>query len=259
MKLTITTHGAASIRKAIQEDAKQAEFAVVKAMNETAKGAKDFALRSMEASLDRPTPFVKKAFRIDYAKRSSRSKGTSSKLAVSIEIKDVFGKSGRAALDALIPQIEGGQRKAKGSERTLRRAGIIGSDEFLVPSRTAPLDRYGNIRKGTMNKILADLSAHRSAGFQANRRFDASRQYIFADLGHMKGIFRVKGGFRSGGAKANIGGVGSKAWSLMFIVVKGAPSYRKRFKFYESADKYFSKHFDDSFTKWFHKALKTKR
>lgn len=258
MKLDLKAPSFEAIKKSLREDNKQASFAVVQAMNESIKGAKNHALQRMESDLDRPTPFIKRAFRIEFAKRASRSKGTAAKHSVAISIKDVFGKNGQAAINSLLPQIEGGRRKAKGSELTLRRAGILATDEYIVPSRTARLDRFGNVRKGTMNRILADLSAHRSAGYQANRAYDASRQYIFADLGHMKGIFKVKGGFRSGGAKRNVGQVGRKQWSLVFLVVKGAPSYKKIYPFYEVAERYFIDNFDDSFTIHFKKALRTK-
>ncbi len=71
-------------------------------------------------------------------------------------------------------QIIGGARGQKASERRLQfsRAGGTGQDVYLVPTRYAPTDAFGNVPGPRMVKILSDIQALGGAGqgFDGNRR-----------------------------------------------------------------------------------------
>jgi hypothetical protein len=58
----------------------------------------------------------------------------------------------------------------------MRRAGIIGTDEYVVPARGFPLDANGNIPGGTLNKILSDLQATREVAARSTTASRARRQ-----------------------------------------------------------------------------------
>lgn len=70
-------------------------------------------------------------------------------------------------------QILGGVRGQKGSERRLQFSrGGAGQTVYLVPTRYAPTDAYGNVSGPRMVKILSDLQAlgGEGQGFDGNRR-----------------------------------------------------------------------------------------
>ncbi len=72
-------------------------------------------------------------------------------------------------------QIVGGPRGQKGSERRLQFArGGGGQAVYLVPTRYAPTDAYGNVPGLRMVKILSDLQSlgGDGQGFDGNRRAD---------------------------------------------------------------------------------------
>lgn len=70
-------------------------------------------------------------------------------------------------------QIVGGARGQKAAERRLQFSrGGGGQDLYLVPTKHAPVDAYGNVPGPRMVKILSDLQALGGAGqgFDGNRR-----------------------------------------------------------------------------------------
>jgi hypothetical protein len=196
---------------------------------EKSKAAEEQEIRN---TFDRPTPLIENGMRITIDKNRK---------LVGLGWKDVYGKNeptvehrGNLYADAvsrtLIPQIDGTQRVAKPSERQLRAKGLLGASEFLVPSRTAPLDRYGNIPGSTMSKIIADLQAYTYSGSSRNTKDPNKMKYIWGKVGNARGIFQVQGG-----VGRLLGGNTRGNWSLIFLVVNRAPNYRQRFKFYETA------------------------
>jgi len=117
--------------------------------------------REMRDVFDRPTPFtlnsvfvkpatVKQPQAIVWFKdRTNRSySGTGGQI------------SGVAGLrHYLYPQVYGGKRPFKRSEALLLYAGALNSNRFLVPGREEKTDQYGNLSRGTLNKVLSALKA----------------------------------------------------------------------------------------------------
>ena len=242
--LSIVAKNVQGVVKQFEKDAKQIRFATWKTVNDTAKLAKKSIDSEMLSSFRFPTPFIRKSLRIGFASKSL-IKG-SKQIIADVGFKDVFGKTGEDVADILNPHIHGGPRKPKASERRLRRANLIRANEWLIPSRTAPLDRYGNIKRGVMQRILSDLNAHTEAGYTANRTKGRAR-YIIGTVGNTKGIFRV-------GKDIGLG-----RWRLVFLIVKKTPMYKRRFKFYETGERTVLKHFDRVFDVNLKRALKTAR
>jgi len=66
----------------------------------------------------------------------------------------------------------GGDRRPKGTELRLRKAGLIRNDQFIVPNRFAgsKINKYGNLPPSEYNRILSRLSAADIAGSTQNTK-----------------------------------------------------------------------------------------
>ncbi len=141
-------------------------YAMMLALNETAKGGRLAVQKEMDRVFDRPTPYAKRGVVYDRATRQH--------LRAAVV---VTGDRTRGALPAtafLGPQIHGGQRTHKAFERQLIDRGLMERSEVAVPASRAPLDRYGNMTQGFLNRVMADLQIdYRGAG-ATRARTDAS-------------------------------------------------------------------------------------
>jgi hypothetical protein len=245
---TVKIQGLDDARALVANVGKQMPDVVWWAQSDAADQVKTALQTEIQQIFDRPTPLIVNGMR-KVADKTSREIG--------VGWKDVYGLNepyvehrGKLYSDAvsrtLIPHIDGGSRSAKPGELQLRRAGILGADEYLVPSRTAPLDQYGNV-KVSMSKIISDLGAWTHSG-QPGQTKVPKRRYIFGKVGSTRGIFDAGGDILS--ASAN-----KRNWKLIFLVVKGAPVYRKRFKFYETATTTFAAVFPREFDRIFTREL----
>lgn len=97
---------------------------------------------------DRPVPWTLNGMRV----RAARQGGQ----AALIYWED-FGGKGTPAGDYLVPQVKGGARPHTRLEQRLIRAGVLPSDLFLVPGRSAHLNSKGNLNVGQITKIMAAL------------------------------------------------------------------------------------------------------
>lgn len=230
--------------KSFRQDDKQARFAGFKALNIVSRKALTDQKREMNRVFDRPTRFIVNSIRVSQFARRDR-------LETKTGFKDTFASIRfDPVADTLQPHIDGGLRRPKRSEIRLRRFGILKQNEFLVPSRTAPLDRFGNIRRGIMQKILADLGSFADRGFDGNRKGNAKRQYVFGKVGDTKGIFRVAGGTSR---------QSTNRWSLIFLIVSRTPRYRQRYKFFQIAERGLAAKIIPEFERQFAEALRTAR
>lgn len=179
--------------------------------------------KEVERVFDRPTSLVRNAFRI-------KNKATKKRLHGAVWIKDVHGRGGNALLNTLTPHIPGhpALREAKGMERSLRNAGLMRSDQYLMPSRTMRLNAAGNVSGSVASKMLNDIQAFRGVSGFTSETKSAKVRYVW---GH---------------AKARSGGLVTGIWlktrfqkgtpgALQMVVVDTAPRYSKRFKFYSVA------------------------
>ena len=218
------------------------------AMINAGEKARDAVAGQMFGVFDKPTPFIIKSLRltdVDGGRVGKRSVGKS----IKVGFKDVFASLRYdPVFDTLNPHIEGGPRVAKPSELRLRRAGILRAGEFIIPSRTAPLNKYGNIRGGEMTRILSDLKAFNEAGYNANRTKGRAVKgrgiYFIASPGGTRGIYQMTGGQYG------------KGINLVFIIVKKAPTYRKRLDFYGTAQREFDRVIEKEFDKVYARYLR---
>lgn len=92
---------------------------------------------------------------------------TKTNLESRVWVKDnPFGK-GVPADRFLAPQIFGGERRHKGSERLLQAGGLMPAGWYLVPGEGAQLDGNGNIRRGQLRQILSQLKVQGGSGHES--------------------------------------------------------------------------------------------
>lgn len=223
MKLTIDVKG---LDQATQELAQRFSERRINALAATAATRTANEIRvevqdEMARVFDRPTP---------YTLRSVRVKGASAASPVA----EVFISQQKAPRDpspavVLQPQVEGGPRGNKGLELALRRIGALPAGWMIVPSKSLRLDAYGNISRGIVQQVIAQL-----------------RQRV--DVGPTNGRGLVKAIRKSGakfvvvppGAKTAPGvyaaDVAGRNITPVFMFVRKA-TYRTRLDFYGVAER----------------------
>ena len=96
-----------------------------------------------------------------YTRNSTRVvPATPAALAARLAVKDETTNNGNIPEDYLLPEVVGGPRKEKRFERAMRYAGLLQGRERAVLGEYAPVDSFGNLRVGEIQRIL---TATRSA------------------------------------------------------------------------------------------------
>ena len=188
------------------------------ALNHTANQANQALVSEIDDVFDRPTSFTRNAVRILNA--------TAKRLEASLWVKDEKDNAskGQAPEDWVAPQVFGGPRVDKASERSLRAKGILPAGLFIVPGAGARLDQYGNMSRGQMIQILSGLGAlERTSGFKGN----ATESARSLAKGHQQAFFVMKRG------KTPIGIAERRDGEMVMVVafVK-QPQYRTRLDFH---------------------------
>lgn len=219
--VVVDTRGMEETLRDLRQD--QVPYAMQLAVNNLAKDTIRIEKIEMQQAFDRPTPFVLRGLRV--AKWAKKKDPTAA-----IWFKDVFGRHGEAVENTLRPQIEGGRRNVKSSERRLRQIGILRQGEWLVAVDSAT-NVYGNIPGPEYQRMLSYFRAYGEAGYNANRRAGQSAsakglRYFVQKVGKGRGIFRVRGRGKP---------------KLLWYITSNTPSYRKRFDFYGEADRHAKK------------------
>jgi len=245
----------AEARKALEKLRKdQIPFATAYALTQCAKAAQADLEREMARVFDRPTPFTLKAVRIRPA--------TKRNLTAEVKLKDEAYK-GNPAVRWLIAQIEGGPRNLKGFEKLMQRAGVMPNGWFAIPTKNAPLDRYGNVPGSVINRILAQVQASRDILTRETPRSRAKNvrrairkregRYFVAQPGnprtkHLKpGIWeRVSFGF-------------GDSIRPVFLFSSTAPTYTKRLPFEQIVQRAVARELRTQFERGFQLAQSTMR
>lgn len=223
----------------------QLPFALSLAANLLAQRVRSNERKTMTRRLDRPTPFTLNSL---YLKPGNKRRPEAR-----VWFKD-FAPKGAPAGRYLMPQVHGGGRRVKGMERALIAAGKMRQGEYLIPTKDAPKDPYGNVPRGVITRILSGVRAFSEVGFQANasqsRRSRAkgnAERYFVGTIDGVRGIWeRVQLGF----------GTGVRP---LFLIVERDPKYRKRFPFFAVAENTMRAHSEATFKTAMAQALATAR
>lgn len=217
--LSIAVKGAKEVIKLIQKDAKQYRYAVAVGLTKTAVIAKGEVQKEMgRGSVFKvPKPFTLKSGFIKPARRDN--------LEALVGIKPI-------AAQYLIHHTERMDRDTKGAERYLMARGILPRSMYIVPGAGARLNRYGNMTKGAITKILQGVSSK-------------GGRYYHAVIQGTPGIWQ------------KVGRKGRRAKPVLIFIKK--PKYKKRFDFYSVTQRAFDRHFSKQFDKALDQARSTAR
>jgi len=221
---------------------KQVAFATAVALTKTAIIAKGEIEEEMARVFDRPTKFTMKSLRIIPAKKD--------KLFAAVDMKNEADKAAPATT-WLNPQIDGGGRRDKASERSLRGRGILPAGKFIAPGRNAKLDRFGNLSRGAIIKALSGIGGLSEQGYTAN----ASSSTRSKRKGNAKTYFVMK----RGSTPIGIAERTSRNRMQVLIAFTRRPSYSRRLNFYGVGNKAIDKNLADEFRKAYAKAIATAR
>lgn len=215
----------ADLKKALNQIGraeKDARFASVWAATQTARDVRIKVQEEMGRVFDRPTPYTLRAFHAVPA--------TKEKPVASVEQRAFAGgKGGGSVRDWLVPQSQGGNRKAKAFEKMIaNKLGLPAGAVFIMPGPDAKLDRYGNFSGGTIAQMLSDLGARAdtklNATARSRKRNKRARHFIMYGGASMFGIGHTKTPWaiaQREGPDIN----------LIAFIVRKAPRYSKRFDF----------------------------
>lgn len=200
-------------------------------INDTARlDVKPAIQDEMKKVFDRPTP---------YTLNSVYTRLNSSDMSVDIGLKEWGGK-GTAAAEYLKPQIFGGARPMKRSEKHL--------GNYYVPGAGARLNQYGNIPGSQITQILSALKALPEVGYMANvtersrKRNKKIRNYF---------IIRNPGkGLRPGVYERTSSG---KVKPILIFI--GSPSYQVRLRWFDVIRDSFFKHVQHRFSQSYDRAF----
>lgn len=240
--IRVTLEGAKKVAEELGKYEKQIPFATALALTRTAQHAKRALEREMGSVFDRPTRWTLNSLRLFPAKKS--------KLEARVWMKDEAVKSSPATR-WLNPEIEGGPREDKASERNLRRRWILPAGKYIAPGKGAKLDRFGNITKGTITKALSGVGGFSESGFSAN----ATGSKRSRRKGNAKRYFVI----RRGKTPIGIAERTSRAKMHVLLAFVSRPTYRRRLDFYGIGDKVVKRHLADEFRKAMTKAIGSAR
>ena len=227
-------------RKLTHLEKKQIPFATVLAINDTAIDIRGLIYAKMMLVFDRPSAFtVPKNI-----SKATNKKGSLYLVPAGKRIGRRTAEVGvkKSAWNWIGPNLTGGPRKPKPSETALRSKGIIGTDKFITPAKIST-NRFGNITKGMMIKILSGLKALRGAAGNIESRQRA--KYFTMRLG-------------GPGSETGIWKKDGKKITKLLNVVK-QPMYTKLFDFERLAIKFYRLKFPKNFERALRNIMRMKR
>lgn len=198
----------------------QLPYAAALALTGTAQDVKDAMVEEMGSVFDRPTRWTLNSLFLIPA--------TKAEMVAVVWMKDKAPDSGgMPASEWLTPEIKGGTRTRKRSETMLSEAGHLPAGKYLMPGKGIKLDRYGNISRGTMNKVVSGLGAQQDkhANSTKSQRSAANlRRYFLIRRGQIPLGIAERTGKRKAGMR-------------LVIAFGNVPHYSARFDFYGIAQR----------------------
>lgn len=172
MKFDIRLRGADGLRAALGAlSQRRADAALATALTRTAVAVRREMGADMHLALDRPTPYTARQLRYVAATADRPVAG----VGFGIEaIQDVRGQvvryadmgPGSTPADRYLRfQTQGGQRAAKRFELALQAKGAMPRGWVAVPGAGARLDAYGNMTRGQIAQIVAQLGTELLTGY----------------------------------------------------------------------------------------------
>lgn len=172
LTIKVDTPDVDAIAKGLDGFKKQVPFIVKTALNETAKDVIHDERLEMRRVFDRPTRFTYNSL---FMKGATKAKPESV-----VWLREITTLEHHY----LEPNIFGGTREQKRSEKLLQRRGKIRPGQFIVPGGGVRLDSYGNVSRGQVQQVLSGLGAqfdrlnNETARSKARKRRKGDRGYF---------------------------------------------------------------------------------
>ena len=150
----------------------------------------------------------------------------------------------------------GGDRRPKAAEMQLRRAGIIGKDQFITPGPGVRLNAQGNVPGGQYQQMLSRVRAFTAEGSNQNAvRGGSSRSVDYFvmrrdERGYTRGQLGAQPAFI-----AKRRGRGGRGFAPAFWIVD-QPNYERRFPIQSVAMREFRRVFPGEFERRLQSALR---
>ncbi|MPS30645.1 MAG: hypothetical protein E2576_14335 [Alcaligenaceae bacterium] len=245
----------------IDRAGRQVPYATALALSRTAAAIGEAITADIARVFDRPTPYTMSAVRVIRARKES--------LSARVDFKDASGK-GISADRYLWPQVFGGERGLKRSEKALARIGLP-TGSYAIPAAGAEMDVYGNMSRGQIVRLLSYLQAFGEQGYRANsttksrarmakvgtsqdgyRRINGVVYFVSRGRGSMSGNRRqtLPAGIW---AKTGTHGVDVKP----VLIATKQVEYRPLLEFYETADRVANERFEVEYASALDLALAT--
>ncbi len=141
-------------------------YATATALTRTAKRVQAAFVSAMKDKFDRPTPYVLNGTFVKPA--------TAKTLTAIVGWKD-WAEKAVPASKFMLPQVQGGRRDLKSTEKMLQMKNYLPSGRFTVPGSAAKLDSYGNMSRGQLVQLISALQAFPERGYNANRNVIKAR------------------------------------------------------------------------------------
>lgn len=141
--ITIDTRGLEAKFKRLMK--KEIPSAIRNTINDTMADVVRRERKEINRVFDKPTPYI------------AKSPAIKSKATKTMPVGEVWLRGEKNVLKPHIPGYKP-NRSLKGVEKLLRGNGQLAANQYLVPSRTMRLNRYGNVSNQTLKKMVVDLS-----------------------------------------------------------------------------------------------------
>lgn len=210
--------GVPSVTAMFSRMEKQSRFGIARAITKTAKDVERELKRTMASNTDRPTPYFMKSTFVQAA--------TKKQLVARTGLKDrIFSKNRIPSAEMFEHHFRGGARVPKALELYLRRAGLLGGNEFVVPGAGVRLDSFGNMSRGQVQQIMSQLRIGSDPYAYASSSKRSKRNVQKAGR-----IFWARGNARDGHLKRGAYiDMGPPIGLRPLLVAIQAPFYRQRF------------------------------
>lgn len=265
--ISIRIEGLKELQQRFAYAAEQLPFATSVACNNLAFAVREAEMETIARVFDRPKPQTVRNIRV--------FKGTKQRPGATIAFQQIYSGD-----EYMIPEVDGGQRTMKPSEKRLGR--------YYVPGAGAKMDKYGNMQGGQTTQVLSRLKRFPEVGYLMNetakskgRRRGASKstEYFMVTKktgGLAPGVYqRIQsaagfggktskslqaGSFQKGATRGKFASViRGRGVKPIMIFTKGPPSYRPRFPFYQVGQKVVANNFERMMKEAMDYAMRTKR
>lgn len=232
--IRIVAKGFKEAKKELARIEKQIPYATARALTFTAKAAKQDIESEMRSVFDRPTRWTLNSLYLEAARKD--------KLQARVGVKGDATR-GDPPTKWLTPEVHGGTRSPKPSERALRQRGLLPPGKYVLPGKGMKLDSFGNVSGPRMKSILEriGLKPQQEDGKPKNRR----------------SVFVIRRGNQPIGIAER---TGKGADKMSVILAFGRrPTYKRRLDFYRIADKAIAVNLNREMKKALAHALRTAR